>query len=162
MKKILCCIICLLIVFGLVGCKKSTNGLSDSSNPNGINGQANAEDGESPIPQKPIELMQRTVSNDVEFVLVDSKDKVWLENEDVEGVLIVYKKGQNRYLELRFTEEGTKKFKKAVRRNKKSTLIVKLDGEVLIPSVVANELSPDCARADGKYENVVDWFNKLT
>lgn len=142
MKKLLCIIICILTAFCFVGCKDADEAISD----------------EPPL----IELMARSLSSEYEFAIVDEEDAVWLENADVSSVLVMYKKGQNRYLELRFTEEGTKKFKKAVKKNKNGTLSITLDGEVLVSGVLANEETPEYAKLTGVYEDVIGWFNKLT
>lgn len=142
MKKILCIIICILTAFCFVGCKDADEALSD----------------EPPL----IELMARTLSSEYEFAIVDEDGTVWLENDDVTSVLVMYKKGQNRYLELRFNEEGAEKFKKAIKKNKKGTLSITLDGEVLASPVLANEENAEYAKLTGIYEDVVGWFNKLT
>lgn len=142
MKKFLCIIICILTAFCFVGCKQA----------------------EEPVSNEPplFELMERTLTDEYKFAIVDDKGTVWLENADVKSVLIMYKKGQNRYLELRFTEDGTEKFKKAVKKNKKGTLSITLDGEVLASPVLANEETPEYAKLTGIYDDVVGWFNKLT
>ncbi len=142
MKKLLCIIICILTAFCFVGCKDAGDTLSD----------------EPPL----VELMARTLSDEYNFTIVDDTGTVWLENADVKSVLVMYKKGQNRYLELRFTEEGAKKFKKAVKANKKGTLSIALDGEVLASPVTANQENPEYARVDSVYEDVIGWFNELT
>lgn len=142
MKKLLCIIMCILTAFCFVGCKDKDEGLSD----------------EPPL----IELMARTLTDEFDFAIVDDKGTVWLENDDVAQVLVMYKKGQNRYLELRFTEEGAKTFKKAVKKTKDGALSITVDGEVLVPAVTANQETPEYARADSIYEDVIGWFNKLT
>lgn len=144
MKKILCIIFCLLMAFSFVGCKKGVEELSSTIEP------------------IKVELMSRSLTDEYKFAIVDDEGTVWLENADVSSVLIMYKKGQNRYLELRFTKEGTSKFKKAVRKNKKGTLSITLDGEVLASPVTANEETPEYARVDSVYEDVIGWFNTLT
>lgn len=142
MKKLLCIIICILTAICFVGCKDKGEALSD----------------EPPL----IELMAKSLSEENEFALVDDEGTVWLENEDVTSVLIMYKKGQNRYLELRFTKEGAKSFKQAVRKNKNGTLSITLNGEVLASPITANQENPEYARADSIYEDVIGWFNELT
>lgn len=141
MKKLLCIIICIILTaLCFVGCKEK------------------ADDNEPPL----MELMSRSLSDENEFALIDSNGKVWLKNDDVVSVLIMYKKGENRYLELRFTKDGTKRFKQAVKKNKKATLSITLNGEELIPLVTANQETPKYARVDSTYEDVVGWFNELT
>lgn len=142
MKKLLCIIMCILAVLCFVGCKDKDEAVTV----------------EPPL----VELMARTLSDEHEFAIVDDKGTVWLENDDVTAVLVMYKKGQNRYLELRFTEEGAKTFKKAIKKAKSGTLSITLDGEVLVPTVTANQETPEYARADSVYEDVIGWFNKLT
>ena len=142
MKKLLCIIICILTAFCFVGCKDKGEPLSD----------------EPPL----VELMARALSDENEFAIVDEKGTVWLENDDVTSVVIMYKRGQNRYLELRFTKEGAKSFKQAVRKTKNGTLNIMLNGELLACDVTANQENPEYARVDSKYEEVIDWFNKLT
>lgn len=153
MKKLLCIIICLLIPLCFVGCKDSGETLSETplaSNPS------------SKSYEKTLELTTRTITDAHDFAIVDDSDMVWLTNDDVQDVLVIYEKGKDRYLELRFTEDGSKKFKKAVKKAKDSTLKIMLDGEVLVPSVVANAEKSEYAKADGAYEDVINWFNKLT
>lgn len=144
MKKLLCIIICLLTAFCFVGCKKNV--------------------AEEPISDEPplVELMARTLTDEYDFAIVDDDGTVWLENSDVSSVLIMYKKGQNRYLELRFTQDGVEKFKNAVKKNKNGTLSITLDGEILASPVLANEENPEYARLNSAYENVIGWFNTLT
>lgn len=145
MKKFLCIIFCLLMAFSFVGCKKNAEELSSAA-----------------VEPIKVELMSRSLTSEYKFAIVDEEGTVWLENADVSSVLIMYKKGENRYLELRFTKEGTRKFKKAVRKNKNGTLSITLDGEVLASPVTANTENPEYARVDNVYEEVVGWFNSLT
>lgn len=140
MKKVLCIVICMLTAFCFVGCK---------------------EEAQESAPIL-IELMSKTPTDEYDFAIVDDKGTVWIENSDVSSVHIMYKKGQNRYLELRFTEEGTKKFKKAVKMNKKGILSIMVDGEILVSPVTVNEENSEYAIADSVYEDVIGWFNKLT
>lgn len=143
MKRVLCVFLCLLTAFCFVGCKKQTEQLSEKEPPT-------------------IELMSRAVTDDYKVAMVDGEGTVWLENADIKSVLIMFKNGENRYLELRFTEDGEKKFKNAVRKNKKGNLSITIDGEALVPTVTANEKTPEYARADSHYDDVVHWFNELT
>lgn len=137
MKKLLCIALCLLTAVCFVGCKDKT------------------EENEPPL----MELMSRSLSAEHEFAIVDEDNNVVLKNADVKSVLIMYKKGQNRYLELRFTDEGAKNFKKA---SKKSDLSITLDGKVLTSNVFANEENNEYAKITGIYEEIIGYFNEMT
>ena len=139
MKKLLCLIICLLIPFCFAACKDS---------------------GENePVP---IELISRTLNDEHEFAIVDDNGEEWITNDDVEKVSVIYKEGEDRYLELHFTKDGAKKFKKAVKKSKDGTLSITLDGESIASPIVANEKNPEYAKFSDKYEVVIDCFNKIT
>ena len=137
MKKLICIVLCLLTAICFVGCKEETQ--------------------ENQLTL--MELMSRSLSAEHEFAIVDEENTVVIKNEDVESVLIMYKRMQNRYLELRFTEEGAKKFKKAA---KKSDLSITLDGKVLTSNVIANEENKEYAKIDGTYEEIIGYFNEMT
>ncbi len=137
MKKLLCIAMCLLVALCFVGCKDK------------------AEENEPPL----MELMSRSLSAEHEFAIVDEDNNVVLKNADVKSVLIMYKKGQNRYLELRFTDEGGKKFKKAAR---KGNLSITLDGENITSNITANEENNEYAKITGIYEEIIGYFNEIT
>ncbi len=140
MKKWLCIIICLITAFCFAGCKEEVD-------PN-----------EPPL----VELIAKSITDKHEITIVDDEGTVWLKNEDISSVCIMFKNGQNRYLELRFTEDGEEKFEDAIDESKDGIVSIKLDGEVLVKKVTANEKTPEYARADSKYEDVIGWFNELT
>lgn len=139
MKKLLCVILCLLIPFCFAACKDS-----------GKN---------EPVP---IELISRALNAEHEFAIVDDSGEEWITNEDVEKVFVIYKEGEDRYLELHFTKSGVKKFKKAVKKNKDGILSITLDGESIASPIVANEKNSEYAKFSDKYEVVIDCFNKIT
>ena len=142
MKKLLCIIICILAVTGLAGCKDV---IDEGS-------------GEYYI----LELTENKISDEKEFAITDEKGTVWLENTDVDKVLVVFEKSKNRYLELRLTDDGAKKFKKALKKNKDSVLSITLGGEVLASPVVADDAEENSIIVTGEYEYVISWFNSLT
>lgn len=142
MKKLLCIIICILAVTGLVGCKDV---IDEGS-------------GEYYI----LELTENKISDEKEFAITDEKGTVWLENTDVDKVLVVFEKSKNRYLELRLTDDGAKKFKKALKKNKDSVLSITLGGEVLASPVMADDAEENSVIVTGEYEDVISWFNILT
>lgn len=143
MKKLLCIIIiCILAVTGLASCKDV---IDEGS-------------GEYYI----LELTENKISDEKEFAITDEKGTVWLENTDVDKVLVVFEKSKNRYLELRLTDDGAKKFKKALKKNKDSVLSITLGGEVLASPVVADDAEENSVIVTGEYEDVISWFNILT
>ena len=143
MKKLLCIIIiCILAVTGLAGCKDV---IDEGS-------------GEYYI----LELTENKISDEKEFAITDEKGTVWLENTDVDKVLVVFEKSKNRYLELRLTDDGAKKFKKALKKNKDGVLSITLGGEVLASPVVADDAEENSVIVTGEYEDVISWFNILT
>ncbi len=137
MKKLLCIVLCLLTAVCFVGCKDKT------------------DENEPPL----MELMSRSLSDEHEFAIVDEENTVVLKNADVKSVLVMYKKGQNRYLELRFTNEGGKKFKKAA---KKGNLSITLDGKSITSNISANEEISEYAKITGTYEEIIGYFNEMT
>lgn len=143
MKKLLCIIIiCILAVTGLAGCKDV---IDEGS-------------GEYYI----LELTENKISDEKEFAITDEKGTVWLENTDVDKVLVVFEKSKNRYLELRLTDDGAKKFKKALKKNKDGVLSITLGGEVLASPVMADDAEENSVIVTGEYEDVISWFNSLT
>lgn len=137
MKKLFCTAMCLLMALCLTACKDSNK-------------------------SQPIELVSRTLDSEHEFAIVDGEGNEWLNGDDVKNVLVMYKEGENRYLEFRFTKDGAKKFKKAVKKNKNGTLSITLDGEVVASPVVANEKNSSYAKFTDSYDTLIDCFNKLT
>lgn len=107
-----------------------------------------------------IELAHRTLDNLREIAMVGEDNEVLLTNDDVDSVYIMYKNGENRYLEIRFTEDGAEKFEDAMDDNDKLT--VTLDGEVFIENVKANEDTPERAKVVGNYDTLMQYFNQLT
>lgn len=134
--------ICVFLAFSCVGCKKSEK--SETSGPTMV------------------ELMEKELTDEYDFAIVNDEGTVLLENEDVSKLFVMYKKGQHRYLELRFTEEGTEKFKKAIKENKRNKLSIMLDGEVFVTPVIANEDTPEYAKITGTYDEIMTYFNKMT
>lgn len=140
MKKIVCLILCIGVVFGFVGCAR----VDDDS-------------GEYKI----LELTENKIPDEREFAVVDQKGNVILSNADVEKVLVVYEKSKDRYLELRLTEDGTKKLKKAL-KPKDAELSITLSGEKLASPVIKDDIEENSAIVLGEYEDVMDWFNAIT
>lgn len=138
-KRILCVIFTLLFVcVASVGCAE--------------------EEKEEKIP--PRELMVKSINEECDFALIDKEKKEILTEDDVESVCVMYPKGGNRYLEIRFTEDGAEKFEDAIEENKK--LSAKLGGKVITDNVVANEEYPQRAKIDAAYETFMKWFNEMT
>ena len=137
MKKIVGIIICALMAFCFVGCVEEVK--------------------EDP----PMELMGKTITDEYEFAIIGNEDTEPITAKDVQGVYIIYKKGQNRYLEIRFTEDGVDKFEDAIDDNENG-LSITLDGEVLVSGLIANEEEPERAKLIGDYETIMKYFNKIT
>ena len=108
-----------------------------------------------------VELMSRTLDANHEFALVGEDDTELLDGKDVTSVSIVYKSGENRYLEIHFTEKGQEKFEDAIDDNEQG-LTITFDGEVLASGVLANPDYPERAKLTGKYADIIQLFNKLT
>lgn len=143
MKKLLCIIMVILSFFCFAGCK---------------------DDSQETEPKGPtmVELMEKNLTEEYDFAIVNDEGTVYLENEDVSKLFIMYKKGQDRYLEIRFTEDGAKKFKKAIKENKKNQLSITLDGKIYVTPVLANEETPEYAKITGTYEEIMVYFNKMS
>ena len=62
-----------------------------------------------------LELTENPIPAEREFAVVDKDGNVILSNSDVQKVLVVFEKSKDRYLELRLTDEGAKKIKKALK-----------------------------------------------
>lgn len=108
-----------------------------------------------------MELMGKTITDEYEFAIIGNEDTEPITAKDVQGVYIIYKKGQNRYLEIRFTEDGVDKFEDAIDDNENG-LSITLDGEVLVSGLIANEEEPERAKLVGDYETIMKYFNKIT
>lgn len=141
MKKILCIIICLGLVLCVAGCRNRTN---DDS-------------GEYRI----LELTEKPIPAEREFAVVDKNGDVVLLGEDVQKVLVVFEKSKDRYLELRLTDAGAKKFKKALKADD-AQLSITLAGKTIATPVVADNVEENSAIVLGEYEEVMDWFNAIT
>lgn len=110
---------------------------------------------------KILELTEKPIPAERKFAVVDADGNVVISNADVEKVLVVFEKSKDRYLELRLTEEGAVKFKKA--ENKKDAqLSITLDGQTIASPVVADDIEENSAIVLGEYEDVMDWFNAIT
>lgn len=140
-KKFLSLVFCFLTVLCLASCKAKTDTLSETE-------------------IMKIELASNVVTNSNSVVIVDEEDNILLENSDIKTVAVMYETGQNRYLELRFTKDGTKKFKDAINDGKVLSLAV--DGEFLASPVNANEEVSEFAKLTGVYEDVASWYNAIT
>ncbi len=115
--------------------------------------------GEEEPMEKPMELMYRTLDEKQKFALMGD-DEVMLTGKDVAGVSIMYPKGGNRYLEIRFTEEGKEKFEDAI--DDYDELTITINDKVLTGGVVANEHWPEKAKIIGEYSKIINIFNELT
>ncbi len=140
MKKIICLIICIGLVLGGAGC-----------------GRVNDDSGEYKI----LELTENKIPDERQFAVVDKDGDKILTNEDVEKVLVVFEKSKDRYLELRLTDDGMKKFKKALKQ-KDAELSITLNGEKLTSPVIKDDVEENSAIVLGEYEDVMDWFNAIT
>ena len=109
--------------------------------------------------EPPMELMYRTLDEKQKFALMGD-DEVMLTGKDVAGVSIMYPKGGNRYLEIRFTEEGKEKFEDAI--DDYDELTITINDKVLTGGVVANEHWPEKAKIIGEYSKIINIFNELT
>lgn len=141
MKKIFCVLLCLGLIFCFIGCKE----LGDQGS------------GEFRI----LELTEKKIPDFKVVTIVDANDNVVLDNADIEKVLVVFEKSKDRYLELRLNDEGTKKFKKALKQ-KDVVLSLTLNQEKIASPVVADDAEENSAIILGEYEDVMLWFNSIT
>lgn len=141
MKKFLCIIICLLTLFCLIGCSE----VEESGS------------GEFHI----LELTENKIPDEKQFAITDADGNAVLDNNDVEKVLVVFEKSKDRYLELRLTKSGARKFKKAL-KEKDAVLSITLAGEQIASPVIADDAEENSAIVLGEYEEIMDWFNKIT
>lgn len=142
MKKLFCVIICLISVIAFAGCKDLEGNGSDE--------------------YYILELTEKKIPDEADFKITDKDGTEWLVNTDVEKVLVVFEKDKNRYLELRLTDDGAKKFKKALKKNKDGELSIMLGDEKLASPVIADDAEDTSAIVLGEYEDVISWFNRLT
>lgn len=140
MKKIICLILCIGIVFCFTGC-----------------GRAKDDSGEYRI----LELTENKIPDEREFAVIDKDGNTVLNNADVEKVLVVFEKSKDRYLELRLTDDGAKKLKKAL-KPKDAELSITLSGEKIASPVIKDDVEENSAIVLGEYEDVMDWFNAIT
>lgn len=141
MKKLLCILMVLLIPLCFIGCRD----IGDEGS------------GEFRI----LELAENKIPNERNFTVIDKNNNVVLTNVDVEKVLVVFEKSKDRYLELRLTKDGAKKFKKAFNK-KDSVLSIALDGNVIASPVIRDDVEENSIIVLGDYEDVMDWFNAIT
>ena len=111
-------------------------------------------------PSEPMELMCKTLDSEYDFALIGDDGEEVLKSSDVDAVYIMYIKGENRYLEIRFKDTAVEKFEDAI--DDYDELAITLDGEILVEGIVANKYYPDRARLDGKYETIMIYFNEMT
>ncbi|MBQ8741288.1 MAG: hypothetical protein IJY79_07040 [Clostridia bacterium] len=140
MKRFFCVFICLLLTITFVACGEKDT-VSDEF--------------------KILELAEKQLLDDMDFKVIDGEGTVWLENQDIEKVLVTYQKEKNRYLELRLTDEGLKDFKKAL-KNKDTVLTITVNGEKLASPVILDDIEENSAIVLGEYEDVMNWFNTIT
>lgn len=141
MKKLLCVLMALLIPICFIACRD----IGDEGS------------GEFRI----LELTENKIPDERNFTVIDQKGNVVLKNADVEKVLVVFEKSKDRYLELRLTEDGAKKFKKAIKK-KDAVLSIALDGNAIASPVLRDDAEENSAIVLGNYEDVMDWFNAIT
>lgn len=110
-------------------------------------------------PSPPKELAFRILDASREFAIIGDDEQV-ITASDVEGVYIMHIKGENRYLEIRFNEDGAEKFEDAI--DDYESLTITLDGKVLVEDVVANEYDSQKAKIDGDYATLMGYFNEMT
>lgn len=141
MKKILCIIVCLIALIAFAGCREAED-----------NGS-----GEFYI----LELTENKIPDEKQFAITDADGNTVLDNNDVEKVLVVFEKSKDRYLELRLTKDGAKKFKNAL-KSEDAVLSITLAGKQIASPVIADDAEDNSAIVLGEYEDVMDWFNKIT
>lgn len=141
MKKLICLILCVGVVLSFTSCGRLGENLSDE--------------------YRILELTENKIPDERDFAVVDKSGNEILINADVEKVLVVFEKSKDRYLELRLTDSGAKKLKKALRA-KDAELSITLSGEKIASPVVADDVEKNSAIVLGEYEDVMDWFNAIT
>lgn len=141
MKKLLCILACVALMFVFAGCRD----MGDEGS------------GEFRI----LELTENKIPDEKQFSIVDPNGNIVLENGDVTKVLVVFEKSKDRYLELQLTEDGAKKIKKALKDNE-TVLSIALDGEAIASPVIIDDAEENSAIVLGEYEDVMDWFNAIT
>ena len=141
MKKLVCILLCIGLVFCFTGCRE----IGDEGS------------GEFRI----LELTENKIPEDRDFAVVNKNGNTVLTNQDVEKVLVVFEKSKDRNLELRLTDDGAKKLKKALKQ-KDAELAISLNGEKIAFPVVADDAEKNSAIVLGEYEDVMDWFNAIT
>lgn len=142
MKKLFCIVLLILTVLSFVGCNEAGEGLS----------------GEFFI----LELTEKELDDDIAFSIVDESGDIWIENADVETVFVSYEKSKDRYLELRLSDDGIKKFKKAQKANKDGVLSIAVDGEKIASPVIKDDIDDNSVIVKGEYIDIMEWFNLLT
>lgn len=147
MKKLLCVIFSILMVACTAGCNEASERLSGE----GFLGEFVI-----------LELTEKKLDDDIEFSIVDENGKDWLENADVDTVFVSYEKNKDRYLELRLTDDGIKKFKKAQRANKEGVLSIAIDGEKIASPVIKDDIDDNSVIVKGEYKEIMNYFNALT
>ncbi len=145
MKKLLCVLLSIGICLSFSACGSGSN--ADSS--------------EMLEENKKFELSQNEIYEGIDFKITDEEETVWLEAEHIDKALVSYEESGRRYLELRFTKEGLKKFKKAF-RNKKGDLSIIVNDKIVIGPIIKSDLDENSAIVIGEQEEVVRWYNIIT
>lgn len=146
MKKLLCILLSIGICLSFSACAKGSNsGSSDDA----------ADE------NKKIQLSQNVIYDGIDFKITDEEGTEWLLAEHIEKAAVTYEESGTRYLELRFTKAGSKKFKKALKK-KKGDLSIVVNDKIFIGPITKSELEKDCAYVAGEREEVVRWFNIIT
>lgn len=146
MKKLLCILLSIVICLSFSACGNGSN--ADSSD------DASKEN-------KKIELSQNVIYDGIDFKITDEEGTAWLTAEHIEKAIVSYEESGTRYLELRLTQEGSKKLKKAFKK-KKGDLSIVVNDKIFIGPIIKSELDEDCALVIGEHEEVVRWFNIIT
>ena len=114
MKKLLCFLMSFVFIFSLAAC-----------------GDKGSKEDEPLI----LDLAQKKMLEDIEFKVIDEDGTVWLENKDVQMVLVTYEESKSRYLDLRLTADGATSFKNAVKKGT-GELSITVNGEKLTGPVI--------------------------
>ena len=106
------------------------------------------------------QLIHREIEKTCKVAFENSDGTKLITSKDIKEIAIMYREGENRYLEIRFTEDGEELFEDAV--DDYDTLVLTFDGNVLTDKVIANEYEPEKAKIKGDYPTIMKYFNQIT
>ncbi len=101
-----------------------------------------------------------TISDDVDFKIVDQNGKAWIEKQDVKNVYVSLEDEKGRYLEFALTDDGADRFYKAT-QDENRILSVQINGVNMISPIIQDSITESSAIYVGKYEDLMKCYRAI-